>query len=224
MKKFLSPAFFVLAIICFFLPFVSVSCDTSAVQEGLGGLGDSPLPGPSPSPGFPGLPGGGGGEVELFSVTGLDIVLGSEVDVEVPGSDLIGGQTEQQGGSAADFEGRWYVILALAAAVLGLGLSFLRERFGGAMATVMGIAGAALLVLFRVSFTPDLGGEAAPAEVLSVNYEIGWWLATAAFVLATLAGIWVATTGVGAPAGPVYAEPPPGEPPPPGQPPPPPPE
>lgn len=216
MKKFLSPAFFVLAIICFFLPFVSVSCNPAAVQEGLEGLGDSPVPGPTDAP-FPGggFP-GGGGEVELFSVTGFDIVIGSDIDVSGPLGGLGGAQPTEDAGSAGDFEGRFYVILALAAAVLGLGLSFLREKLGSAMATVMGVAGLAFLLLFRMAFSPDLGAQAdAAAGALSVNWKIGWWLALVAFVLAAAAGVWVAMTGTGAPATVGYGETaPPGEPPP----------
>lgn len=224
MKRFLSPSFFVIAAIAFLLPFVSVSCNPAAVGEGLEGFGgtESPITGPSPGAGFPGFP-GGGGEVEIATGTGLDIALGSSVELEGLGG--LGGLPQQpQGdqGSWGDMDGRLFVVIALIVAVAGLALSFLRGRLGGVLAGLLGIGGAALLVIFRIVASPNLGGaqEVPGADAFSLNFKVGWWLALGAFVLAAVTGTWVARTGTQPTT--TAGVPPPGEPPPStGQPPPP---
>jgi len=193
MKRFLSPAMFAVVVICFLLPFISISCDASALQNPFGGT-ESPIAGPTPIPGFP----GGGGEVELTTATGFDIVFGSSAEIEgLGGLGALGGQTTQQG-SWADLDGRFYVIIALVAAVVGLGLSLLRGRIGALGAAAMGIAVAALLFIFRLTASPNLDQAQAGgpgADAVSLNFKIGWWLALIFGVLAAATGLWLAMTG-----------------------------
>jgi len=218
MKRLLSPAMFAVVVICFLLPFISISCDASALQDPFGGT-ESPIAGPTPIPGFP----GGGGEVELTKATGFDIVFGTSAEVEgLGGLGALGGQTTEQG-SWADLDGRIWVILALVAAVAGLGLSLLRGGIGALGAVVMGIAVAATLFIFRLVASPNLdAAQAGPgADAVSLNFKIGWWLALIFGALAAGTGVWLAMRGDEPPvAGELGA---PGEPPPPaGEPPPPP--
>lgn len=214
MRKALSPAFFALVVVCFFLPFVSVSCNAEAIGEQFGELGE-----------------GAGGELDIpqgeleATATGWQIVTNS-----APEPEGLEGLEEELGTAAADtpeedFPGRLFAILALGAAVLGIGLSFLRGRLGAALATVLGAAGLLFLFLLRNSIQSEIG----PAEAFGffeVSYKYGFWLALALFGLAAIAGGWRLGTerpaAAAPPAPPAEGPPPPPEepaPPPPGGPP-----
>lgn len=208
MKRLLSPAFLALAAVCFFLPFVSVSCNASALQEGLGEL---PQTGPSPIPDLP------SGDVEIVSATGWDIVIGSEVEPseEFAGLAELGGEVTPT--QDEDFPGRIYAILALAVGIVGVGVSFLRARVGAVSALVAGVLGALFLFLLRSSITSDFGQ--AGLIGFQVSFEIGWWLALLLFIAAAAFAGWALATPAerptefAAPAPP--ATPPGGAPPPP---------
>lgn len=181
MKKLLSPTFFALVVVAFFLPFVSVSCSTSGFQEGLEGFGEG-----LGETGDLGVP---QGDIEV-TATGLQIILN---DVEEPaalgdlGSDF-GGEIQQADPASEDFPGRMFAILAAAAAILGLGLSFLRERLGAIAAIVLGLGSALFLFLMKSA----IDGEIGPAQLLGfqVSYKYGYWLALLFGFAAGIAGIW----------------------------------
>lgn len=180
MKRLLSPSFLALVVVAFFLPFISISCNTQGLQEGLGGLGEL----------GEGL---GGEELDIpqenleVTATGLQIIL-NDVD-EPEGAGELGelGPTDPAGGSG-DFPGRIFAILAAAAALLGLGLAFLRDKMGAIAATVAGLAAALFLFLMKSS----IDGEIGPAQALGfqVSYKLGYWLALLFAVAAGAAGIW----------------------------------
>ena len=206
MKRLFSPAFLALAAICFFLPFVSISCNASALQEGLGGL---PVPGPTPIPDLP------TGEVEIVSATGWEIVSGAEVEPSEEFADLaeLGGEVTPS--ESEEFPGRIYAILAFAIAILGVGVSFLRDRIGAISALVAGILGVLFLFLLRTSISSDFGQ--AGLVGFEVSFELGWWLSLLFFVAAAAFAGWaIASTRTP----PEYAAPPPPVPPPGGAPPP----
>jgi len=178
MKRLFSPAFLALAAICFFLPFVSISCNASAL-EGLGGL---PQAGPSPIPDLP------TGEVEIVSATGWEIVSGADIEPSGEFADLaeLGGEVTPS--ETEEFPGRIYAILAFAIAILGVGVSFLRDRIGAISALVAGILGALFLFLLRTSITGEFGQ--ASLVGFEVNFELGWWLALLFFVAAAAFAGW----------------------------------
>jgi hypothetical protein len=211
MKKLLSPTFFAVVVAAFFLPFVSVSCSTSGFGEGLGGFGE-------------GL--GEAGELDIpqgdieVTATGLQIILN---DVDQPeglgdlGSDF-GGAIQQPDPTSENFPGRMFAIMAAAAAILGLGLSFLRDRAGAVTAIVLGLGAALFLFLLKNAIDGELGG----AQLLGfqVSYKYGYWLALLFGVAAAAAGVWrlmseravvMPPAATGEPPPPA----PPGEPPPP---------
>lgn len=179
MTRLLSPAFLVLAAICFFLPFVSVSCNTAALQQG---FGDLPQAAPSPIPDLP------TGDVEIVSATGWEIVAGADVEPseEFAGLAELGGEVAPT--QSEDFPGRIYAILAFAVGIVGVGVSFLRDRVGAISALVAGILGALFLFLLRSSITSDFGQ--AGLVGFQVSFEIGWWLALVLFIGAAAFGGW----------------------------------
>ena len=231
MKRFLSSPFFLVALICFFLPFFVVTCG----GQDLGELGS--LPGVSE------LPGAAQGSEQLqdaFEVTGVELVTGeAEEDFSetedlpttpevgpspgpspaIPG--IPGIPDEPTAGEGQDLGmAQIWAIAAAALALIGIFLSLLGGRAGGAIALVLGAAGVALLFLlqseFKDSLTGGLGTEAA--GVLEVEPKIGFWLALAGFGLAAVLGLvrllLPDRPGLAPPAGTGFGAPPPGAPPP----------
>ncbi len=253
MKRFLSSPFFLVALIAFFLPFFAVTCQ----GQNLGDLGS--------------LPGVGAEAAEAedaLEATGVELVTGeAEEDLtetegvdptipEVPGIPGIGpspGATPAIPSDPTAGEGpdlgmaQIWAIAAAALALLGIFLSLLGGRAGGAVGLVLGAGGAGLLFLLKSEFTDavlaglgsDAGGElggqfgAQLENIFEVEPRLGFWLAMAGFGLAAVTGLVrlllpdrpglapPASTGFGPPpAGPPPAGPPPSSTPPPaGQPP-----
>ena len=229
MKRFLSSPFFLIALIAFFLPFFAVTCGAGAgggdLLEGLGGEQAQ----------------------QATEVTGLELVTGqAEENLEdtgqtpeipgvgpspgIPGTDAGAGESEPVDLGMAQI----WAIAAAAIALLGIFLSLLAGRAGGALALALGAAGAAVLFLLSSEFTSaidDAVGQEAEAFI-SVENRMGYWLAIGGFVVAGVtglvrlllpdqrtyppagaAGFGGPTTGA-PPAGPPPAGPPPAGPPP----------
>ena len=237
MKRFLSSPFFLVALICFFLPFFAVTC-AGFGTESIPGLGEIP---------------GGSEAQEATEVTGLELATGQaeenlrdtdQLDPSgipgiqegvgpSPGPSVLPGAP--QGGEGPDLGmTQIWAIAAAAVALLGIFLSLLAGRAGGAIALVLGGAGAALLFLLKSEFTnaitSSLGEQAE--SFIEVEPKIGFWLSLAGFGLAAVLGLVrlllpdrptlapPAGTGFGAPpVGPPPVGPPPDAPPPAGPPP-----
>ena len=236
-KRFLSPPFFLLALLCFLLPFFAVTC------QGLGG-------------GLGGLPGAEQVE-EKTTLTGVELITGqAEEDLadpeEITGEGFPGGDlfpipgpspsivpdvpTEEAADSGVDLGmSQIWAIVAAAVALLGIFLALLAGRAGGVMALVLGIAGAALLFVLASSIKSAID-DAVGTEAqgfITVENKIGFWLALLGFIIAAVTGLIrlllpdqpagtpaAGTTGFGQPPGaPPPAAPPPAAPPPPESPP-----
>ena len=182
LKRYLSSPFFLLALLCFFLPFFAVTC--------AGG-------------GFPGL--GGGGTQELTTVKGVDLLTGaaeedlSDPDEIQPDLGPLGGPTPLPGVSPAADESdpvdlglsQIWAIAAAVIALLGIFLALLAGRAGGMMALVLGVAGVVLMFLLATSVKSAIGdavGEQAES-FLVVENKIGYWLTLGAFILAAVTGL-----------------------------------
>ncbi len=186
MKRYLSSPFFLIAILCFFLPFFAVTC------AGGGGI--------------PGLGGGGGGGGELTKVTGVDLITGGAeedlADTDEFQPDLgfpIGGPTPLPGVSPAAGGSdpvdlglsQIWAIAAAAIALLGIFLALMAGRAGGIMALVLGVVGVILMFLLASSVKSSIGdavGQEAEAFI-AVENKIGYWLTLGAFILAAVTGL-----------------------------------
>jgi hypothetical protein len=193
-KRYLSPPFFLIALLCFFLPFFAVTCSGG----GLGGLG------------------GGGGD-SLTEVSGFQLITGQAEDqvaedlqdvasggggipglgdLPIPGPSpsvpaIPGVPSASSGGPDLGTPQIW-AIAAAAVALLGIFLSLLAGRVGGLMALILGAAGAALLFLLASSFKSAFfeGSDAKQAEaIIDIENKIGYLLALGAFVVAALTGL-----------------------------------
>jgi hypothetical protein len=220
-KRFLSSPFFLLALLCFLLPFFAVTCS----GFGAGGFGE--------------LPGAEQAE-EKTTLTGLELVTGqAEEDLAdpeeitgggFPGGDLfpvpgpspsIGVPPEQAADSGIDLGmTQIWAIAAAAIALLGIFLALMAGRAGGVMALALGVAGAVVLFLLSSSVksaVDDAIGQEAQGFI-SVENKIGYMLALGGFIVAAITGL-IRLLLPDRPAGAVAGEPsgfgqPPGAPPP----------
>ena len=222
MKRYLSSPFFLIAILCFFLPFFAITCGSGGIP-GLGGGGG----------GIPDL-GGQGGSGELATVTGVELITGgaeenlSDTNEFQPDLGPLGGPTPLPGVSPAADESAptdlgmsqiWAISAALVA-LLGIFLSLLAGRAGGIMALALGVVGVILMLLLssamKGAIGDALGGEQA-AAFIKVEPKIGYLLTLGAFAIAAVTGLirlMMPDRPVeAAPAG--FEQPPPGSPPPP---------
>lgn len=186
MKRYLSSPFFLIALLCFFLPFFAVTC--------AGG-------------GFPGLGGGGGGGggQELTTIKGIDLLTGGAEDDLADADDLqpdlgpLGGPTPLPGVSPAAGGSdpvdlglsQIWAIAASVIALLGIFLALMAGRAGGIMALTLGVVGLVLMFLLSTSVKGAIGdavGQEAEAFI-TVENKIGYWLTLGAFIVAAITGL-----------------------------------
>lgn len=224
LKRLLSSPFFLIAIIAFFLPFFSVQCSSGGfggLTEGLGDLGEGLGEFGEEVPDLGQLQSG-----ELAKVTGVQLVTGqAEDDLRESAEQSAQGELAPTPAPGAEQDVdlgivQILAIAAAAAAVLGLLLSLLGGRAGGAIALVIGALGALLLFVLASQFENAVVPDEAGA-LLVVKNEIGYWLALAGFGIAAITGVIrilmpdrPAVAGWAAPADVPPAEPPPPEAPP----------
>jgi hypothetical protein len=212
LKRYLSSPFFLVALLCFLLPFFAVTC--------AGGGG------------FPGL-GGGGGQA-LTEVSGVDLITGeAETDLgdtskfqpdlgpfggPTPLPGISPGITDTGGTAPVDLgTSQIWAIAAAAVALLGLFLSLLAGRAGGFLALLLGVVGAILLFLLGSSVKgaiDDAVGQEAEGFIVVEN-RIGFWLTLAAFIIAAVTGMIRLLLPDRPPAAMGYEQPPGAPPPPP---------
>jgi hypothetical protein len=180
MKRFLSSPFFLLAGLCFFLPFVTISCAAGLGEQFTQGLGEA----------FGEEAAGQLQQQDLEeTLTGIDIVLGETAETEaaetpIPGPTPIVPTTPP--GEAGDNSQLW-AIIALAAAGLGIFLSLLPGSVGPILAIILGVGGAIALFLIKVEIDGTIPAQAA--AFIEVKYEIGFWAALILFVVAAVTGL-----------------------------------
>ena len=140
LKSKVSPVLFVVTVLCFLLPFVTVSCNGQKVDKG--------------------------------QFTGLQLATGTTV--EQP--QMFGRPQKEK------VEAQPLATAALVCALAGLGLSFLGIRLAIAPAGAGGL-GAVLLLLLQSQLSNDIARRSQ--GMFQLEYESGFWLTLAFFVLAT---------------------------------------
>ena len=183
MKRYLSSPFFLVALLCFLLPFFAVTCAGGGSIPGLG-------------------QGGGDALVEL---TGVQLITGeaedelSDQENFEPDLGPFAGPTpipdiaEEAGPSEPVDLGlsQIWAIVAAALALLGIFLALLAGRAGGVFALILGTGGAILLFLLasavKSSIDDAIGQEAQ--GIIAVENRIGFWLALGGFIVAAVTGL-----------------------------------
>lgn len=173
-RRVISPALFAVVVICFFLPFVTISCNEAGAgfAEGLAeGLGEE-------------LGGATGGATEDLeeTFTGIDLVTGSTGEEVAEGAATLPGQEGVETGQVKDSQP--FAIAAIVVAVLGMALSWLALWIGPVAGSALGIGGIVALFLLKgkVEGVLPAGGELD--LFISFQWQLGYWLAMAAFGLA----------------------------------------
>jgi hypothetical protein len=190
MKRFLSSPFFLLAGLCFFLPFVTISCSADLGQQFAEGFAE----------GFGEAFGDEAGaqisENDLEETfTGIDIVLGEtgeETDAQEsptpgPTATAIPGLGGLDQTTEASDNSQLFAIIALGAAAVGIFLSLLSGFAGPLLAMILGLGGGVSLFLVKSEIDGTIPSQAE--LFVDVKYEIGFWLSLGLFVVAALTGL-----------------------------------
>lgn len=161
-----SPALFGIVAICFFLPFVALTCAGQELFDVRG--------------------------IDL--VTGTEITeedLSGDVRDTLGQFEDLGSETTTETTDEGDkLDPQLWAIVALVVAVAGLIVGFaLRDKNGPKLSAIFGIVGAVSLILLRVTF--DVEGEADTGQEIGsidVGYDwrLGWWLALLLFLVQPL--------------------------------------
>lgn len=154
------PAFFVIIIICFFLPFVRITCNNQEVAT------------------MTGFKLATGGEIKLKGPQLPDSL--SEGKVE-------GSMEFKQETGQDDRNPEIFAILTLACAVIGLIISILMMKKKSIIPAVIGIVGFVMLLLLKFDMDGDMSEEGQGMIIL--EYMYGYWIAFICFILAALAGV-----------------------------------
>jgi len=148
--KKLSPAIFVIILICFFLPFVSASC---------------------------------GGQ-KLVTLSGVQLVTGTTVEGSRPSEDIFGTERERQKVDAEPL-----AISALITTLVGLGLSFLKNRRSAIAPAIAGAATVILLLTLKYKLDNDVLKEGE--GMIQIEYNFGFWLAFLFSILAVVLNLFL---------------------------------
>jgi hypothetical protein len=159
-----SPALFALVVLCFFMPFISISCQ-------------NPM---------------GGGEMELVKLSGLEVATGKEI--KMPGADSMGlpkstAPSKKDTTKPQSVPGNPTAGLIFAIACAGIAVGFIAIPQQYIVQAGLGGVGALMLVILKVTFDSGLASElkkASGGSTMSMpivaTYGMGYWLAFVAFL------------------------------------------
>lgn len=192
----------VLALLLFFLPFVTVSCSSDALQQMQREAAQS-----APQLNMRGPSLGGGGGIPIADASGFQMAIG-KVSMRLPGGNMMGERSgaRAESNEPPDVPIEIGAIAGAALILLGLLGSILLKGQAGAIA---GIGGSALAIVafcysVFVSYPPAVrtafaahnpsgagGGEGTPtpdqlAQILSVKPATGFWMVLFVLALAIL--------------------------------------
>lgn len=130
------------------------------------------------------------------SISGFQLITGTTIDMDMP--DMSQMMQQQPGGmpgqeptakAGQKVEIQPFAIAALAVAVLGLVLSFLRGNKSAIAPAILGVVGLVMILLLKSKLDGDITKEAS--GMVRVEYEFGFWITAAFFLLAAGLNIFV---------------------------------
>lgn len=145
-----SPAIFIIILICFFLPFINITCQGEKVA----------------------------------TLTGIQLVTGTTI--EQPSMFGAKGKTKK-------VEGELMALLAFISAIVGLILSFLKNRKISLAIAIVGGVGLLFLLLLKNKLDNDMLREGQ--GMLQLEYSIGFWLTFIFFILAAVWNVFIFSKG-----------------------------
>ncbi len=191
----------VVALLLFFLPFVTVSCSTQALEQIQREAARNAPPLATPGPGL-------GMEIPIADASGLQMALG-QVSMRLPNTAASRAEAPAAPNQPPEVPIEIGVIAGAALILLALLGSFLLKGAAGAMAAIGGSALAIVALCYSVffSYPPAVraafaahnpsgtgGGEATPtpdqiAQILSVKPAGGFWFVLVLLALAILLNV-----------------------------------
>jgi hypothetical protein len=188
LKRYLSSPFFLLALLCFLLPFFAVTCAGGGFSgvPGLGGAGD-----PADVSGVQLITGQADDEIakELGDFAeDAGGGLGGGLPIPGPSPSIPGIPDALQSSEKPDLGGaQMWAIAAAVIALLGVFLALLAGRLGALLALILGVAGGGTLLVLSSTFKSSIDkfGE----QVLTGEPRLGFWLALGGFGLAAIMGL-----------------------------------
>lgn len=145
LKK-LSPAFYGVIVLLFFLPFVNLSCSGQTIM----------------------------------SLSGVQLITGSEYKA----NGMFGQPTEGEVKENKEIEAQPLALFALLAALIALGLSFIKKRFVAIINMVISICGGVFLLLLKFSLDGD--AELSGQNMIQLDYQFAYWFSIILFVAAAV--------------------------------------
>jgi hypothetical protein len=145
-----SPAIFIIILICFFLPFINITCQGEKVA----------------------------------TLTGIQLVTGTTI--EQPS--MFGAK-----GKTTKVEGELMALLAFISAIVGLILSFLKNRKISLATAIVGGLGLIFLLLLKNKLDNDMLREGQ--GMLQLEYSTGFWLTLIFFILAAVWNVFIFSKG-----------------------------
>lgn len=145
LKK-LSPAFYGVIVLLFFLPFVNLTCSGQTIM----------------------------------SLSGLQLITGSEYKAD----GMFGQPTEGEVKENKEIDSQPLALFALLAAVIALGISFIKKRFIALVNIVISICGGVFLLLLKFSLDGD--AELSGQEMIRLEYQFAYWFSIILFIAAAV--------------------------------------
>jgi len=115
-------------------------------------------------------------------LSGMDLATGTTIETKEPFS----GKVQKQKVDAEPF-----AAIALGAAVLGLLIGFIKAKPARIVNAVTGGAGAVFLLLLKNKIDKEVLKEGG--GMISVNYEMGFWITILLFITAVIVSIYAAS-------------------------------
>jgi hypothetical protein len=189
LKRYLSSPFFLLALLCFLLPFFAVTCAGGGLGSvpGLGGADD-----PADVTGVQLITGQAddeiGQELSDFAENAGGGLAGGGLPIPGPSPSIAGIPDALQSSEKPDLGStQIWAIAAAVIALLGIFLALVAGRAGAALALILGLAGVGALFLLSSQFNSAV--EKFGEQVLTGEPRLGFWLAIGGFALAAITGL-----------------------------------
>jgi hypothetical protein len=153
----ISPALFALVVLCFFLPFISISCQ-------------NPM---------------SGGEMELVKMNGLEVAMGKEI--KMPGANSMGLPSSQTRTKPQSVEGNPIAGIVFGIACAGIAVGFIAVPQQYIVQAGLAGIGAVMLIMLKLTVDSNLASElkkvgGSMSTPIVATYGMGYWLAFLSFL------------------------------------------
>lgn len=183
---------FVLVGLCFFLPFVAVSCGPWSLERtgvDMAVTGEAEVSVDENSRFFSRLQ---EGKLNGRALEGLEDLFPRLAEgIDEFGESLKQAAEEAVRERAGDLGVEFLASLALLSAAAGVGVAFLPDRMGTSGVLMAAVLGGASLAALRLQVESDLVPTEAPAGPVTISWQIGWWLALLLFAATAVWAVMV---------------------------------